>query len=342
MRSRRLISFCLAIGTACLVPTAIGAQGARPAAPADPLREPVDLTVMHAQVILDRLGFSPGVIDGRTGESFKWALRGFQQANNLTQSGELDPATLRALYPHRQIRPVMVATITPEEARGPFVPTPADDAQKARLQALPYQSLLERLAERYHTTPETLVRLNSRETMIGAGRRISVPGVMPASTNYSDDDAAWNATLAGLGVGAEQPEAALVTVDKSDGVLRVFDAADKLIAQFPATMGSRHDPLPLGNWTIRGVAKNPDWRRDPELLRGVADSEEVLRIPPGPNNPVGVVWIDLSKEHYGIHGTSEPAQIGRAESNGCIRLTNWDVARLSLMVKPGTRARFVA
>jgi len=282
------------------------------------------------------------VIDGRQGESFRWALRGFQRANGLTQSGELDRATLRALYPHRQVRPVMVATITPEEARGPFVPTPADDAQKARMQALPYQSLLEKLAERYHTTPETLVRLNTRETMIGAGRRIMVPGVMPASTDYAGDDQAWNATLAGLGVGAQQPEAALVTVDKSDGVLRVFDRQDRLVAQFPATMGSRHDPLPLGNWTIRGVAKNPDWRRDPDLLRGVAASEGVLRIPPGPNNPVGVVWIDLSKEHYGIHGTSEPAQIGRAESNGCIRLTNWDVARLSLMVKPGTRARFVA
>jgi lipoprotein-anchoring transpeptidase ErfK/SrfK len=145
-----------------------------------------------------------------------------------------------------------------------------------------------------------------------------------------------------LNVDANQPVADHVVVDKSDGVLRVLDKDDHLIAQFSATMGSEHDPLPIGSWTIKGADYNPKFRYNPALFWDAKKGDEKELLPPGPNGPVGVVWLDLSKPHYGIHGTPHPELIGRSESHGCIRLTNWDVARLSMMVKPGTKAVFQA
>jgi lipoprotein-anchoring transpeptidase ErfK/SrfK len=169
------------------------------------------------------------------------------------------------------------------------------------------------------------------------------PNALPSSRDYKGKlPEAFRATLNSLNVDARQPEGAKIVVDKSDGVLRVLDKSGKLVAQFSATMGSSSDPLPLGLWKVLGPAYNPEWKMNPKILKRVDDSKAVQIVPPGPNNPVGVVWIDLSKEHYGIHGTSEPQQIGRAESNGCIRLTNWDAARLALMVKAGTPALFQA
>jgi lipoprotein-anchoring transpeptidase ErfK/SrfK len=155
-------------------------------------------------------------------------------------------------------------------------------------------------------------------------------------------DQKWANTLRLLGVGTEQPKAAKIEVDKSDQVLRVLDGQGKLVAQFTATMGSSQFPLPLGTWKILGVGYNPPWQYDPALLANADKDDPKLEIPPGPNNPIGVVWIDLSKEHYGIHGTDEPHRIGRAESNGCIRLTNWDAARLAQMVGSGVEAVFKA
>ncbi|WP_395612713.1 L,D-transpeptidase [Allosphingosinicella sp.] len=131
-----------------------------------------------------------------------------------------------------------------------------------------------------------------------------------------------------------------MVVDKSERVLMAYDADDHLIAQFPASMGSTHDPLPLGRWEIRAAAHNPPFHYNPALFWDASPGDRRLTLPPGPNGPVGVVWIDLSKEHYGIHGTPEPQNIGRTQSHGCIRLTNWDAARLAQMVRPGITALF--
>jgi lipoprotein-anchoring transpeptidase ErfK/SrfK len=158
----------------------------------------------------------------------------------------------------------------------------------------------------------------------------------------SIEDQAWLATLRNLGVGSQQPTVEKVVVSKSKGTLMAYDGSGKLVAAFTATMGSEHDPLPLGEWKIKGVARNPPFHYNPELFWDADDSDEKAKLPPGPNGPVGVVWIDLSKEHYGIHGTPEPQSIGRAESHGCVRLTNWDAARLAQMVKPGAVALFEA
>ena len=298
--------------------------------------------VLRTQVILDHLGFSSGVIDGKEGASYASALRGFQAAHNLDETGKLDAATAQALQQWRQIPATRLIIIPAAFAKGPFVPAfPKDAAEQARLPALGYRNLTEALAERFHTTPETLVALNSPSTLVGAGRPFRVPNIPDIDrTTLGEDARGWNGTLERLGVAPTQPKAAKVVVDKSEGVLKVYDDGDKLVAQFPATMGSSRDPLPIGKWKIQGVSRNPDFHYNPKLFWDVSDSKDAVLMQPGPNSPVGVVWVDINKPHYGIHGTSEPHTIGRAESHGCVRLTNWDAARLAQMVKPGTPAIF--
>lgn len=301
--------------------------------------------VMQLQVVLDRLGFTPGVVDGESGMSTRNALAGFQEARGLPVSGEPDAATLAALAPWSNIPATRVVTIPADFAAGPFQPTPPRPEDQARLTELGYQSLGEKLAERFHTTPETLLALNPgvAEASFKAGDRLRVPNVGadridPAAVS----DPKWRATLANLGVASAQPQASRVVVSKSKGTLKAYDGDGRLIAMYTATMGSAHDPLPLGAWKVVGVGRNPDFAFNPDLLWDVPDSAAKQRLPPGPNGPVGVVWIKLDKPHYGIHGTPEPQTIGRAESHGCVRLTNWDAARLAQMVRPGTAVLFEA
>lgn len=298
--------------------------------------------VLRTQVVLDHLGFSSGVIDGKEGASYAAALRGFQAAHDLDETGRLDAETARALEQWRDIPATRLVVIPAAFADGPFVPAfPKDAADQAKLPALGYRNLTEALAERFHTTPETLVALNSPSTLVGAGRPFRVPNIADIDRSKLGEDArGWNATLERLGVAPVQPAAAKVVVDKSEGVLKVFGEDDRLVAQFPATMGSSRDPLPIGTWKIQGVSRNPDFHYNPKLFWDVSDSKEAVLLQPGPNSPVGVVWLDIDKPHYGIHGTSEPHMIGHTESHGCVRLTNWDAARLAQMVKPGTPAIF--
>ncbi len=311
------------------------------AAPATAPAPALDMNVLKLQVTLARLGFSPGVLDGREGESLNDALRGFQESRGLPKTGKPDAATQQALAPYGAWQATLKLRLTPASLAGPFTyPMPKEEAEKAKLPALNYRNALEALAERFHTTPKTLIALNGGDTRLAPGVEVIFPNALPFSRDYKVSDEAWRARLNSLSIDANQPTAARVVVDKSDRVLRVYDAKDKLVAQFPATMGSKTDPLPIGRWTIKGVSYNPDWQYNPAILKRADKSDPKMRIPPGPNNPVGVVWIDLSKPHYGIHGTPEPSAIGRAESNGCIRLTNWDAARLSLMVKAGVPAIF--
>ena len=298
-------------------------------------------SILQAQVALDRHGFTPGVLDGREGMSFAAALRGFQQANNLPKTGKYDEKTSAALIKGEALPTTWLVRIPEGFARGPFFAMPKEMAEKAKLPALTYRNLLEKVAERFHTTPEALIALNAPDTKVGAGSVIRVPAIpnQPVA-KIEGDERGWGDTLASLGVAKDQPQADHLVVDKSEGLLKVYGADDKLIAQFPATMGSQHDPLPLGEWTIKGVSRNPDYHYNPSLFWDAASTDKKALLRPGPNGPVGVVWIDLSKDHYGIHGTPEPQTIGRTESHGCIRLTNWDAARLAQMVKGGIKAKF--
>jgi lipoprotein-anchoring transpeptidase ErfK/SrfK len=354
-------------------------QGNAPLDPAQADDKP--RPTMQAQVVLDRLGFTPGVVDGETGLSTKNAIQAFQQANNLPQSGTLDDATKARLAPWSNIPATRVVTIPADFAAGPFYKTPDEPEDQAKMPALTYASLDEKLAERFHTTVDVLEQLNPGGVPAGmtapapasaspsptatptatasgagfvpqpgppsvfhAGQQIRVPnvGADRIDPGAVKDDGGWLATLRMLGVGTDQPKADKIVVDKSDGVLRAYDASGKLVAAFTATMGSTHDPLPLGDWKILAVSKNPPFHYNPDLFWDAKAGDEKAKLPPGPNGPVGVVWIDLSKEHYGIHGTAEPQSIGRAQSHGCVRLTNWDAARLAQMVSTSTKASFVA
>lgn len=330
------------IGIAALAGTAAVGQQASQPRKAEAQRPALDRDILHVQVILDQLGFPPGLLDGREGQSLTAALKGFQISRQLPVTGKIDQRTLQALHQHRAIRPTRVLRLTADSLAGPYVrPWPKDPQAQAKLKTMGYRSAIEKLAEMFHTSPEVLIELNSPDTRLAAGVPIQVPNAIPASRNYAADlKPEWRKTLNDLNVSAVQPKAARIVVDKSDKVLRVFGKDGKLAAQFNVTTGSTRDPLPIGSWKIRGVATNPDFHYNPKLFWDVSDKKPDALLPPGPNSPVGVVWIDLSKEHYGIHGTPEPQNIGRTQSHGCIRLTNWDAARLALMVEAGTPAIF--
>lgn len=303
-----------------------------------PLPSPSNLAT---EVALDRLGFSSGVIDGKVTHFDSMALRGFQMANGLPETGVIDDATKAALG-RSTAEPLRSVRIPEGFAKGPFVPgLPGETALQARYTYLGYRNLMEALAERFHTTPEMLVALNGPTARIGAGAVVRVPNVADVDpATLSADERGWNRTLVTLGVAPRQPQAGRIVVSKSAGTLRAFDTAGKLLAHFPVTTGSEHDPLPIGSWRVLGVSRNPDFHYNPELFWDVSDKQPDRLLKPGPNGPVGVVWIDLSKEHYGIHGTGEPASIGHSESHGCVRLTNWDAARLAQMVKTGVPVVF--
>ncbi|MEO8176444.1 MAG: L,D-transpeptidase family protein [Sphingomicrobium sp.] len=329
---------------------------------------PINGELFHAQVLLSAQAFSPGVIDGKDGESFKLSLSSFQRARGLDPTGKLDQDTRQALLQANRPSTVMVR-LGPDDVRSRYVfPFPKTPEGQADLKFLGYRNMLEKVAERYHTTPDTIVALNGPDKLIGLGQTLRLPNVVPTSTDYGAAKGNAAMVFAALNIDAEQPQGDYVVVDKSEGVLKVYrgpipagaagpaeggsdNASDdntadvrpvaQLVAAFPVTMGSKQYPLPIGRWKATTYAYLPPFLYQPDLLEH-AKSDKELRLPPGPNNPVGVAWLDLTKEHYGIHGTPEPQTIGRAESSGCIRMTNWDVLRLSRMMKPGFTAIFQA
>ena len=333
----------LAAATALALVSSSGMAVGQPVpAPTASAQNGIDMGVLHVQVILDHLGFSPGVLDGKRGMSMTAAIKGFQESRGLKTTGKVDAATLAALKPYEGWTPTKTLVLSKQALAGPYInPIPHEEDKKAKLPGLYYRSPMEKLAEMFHTTPETLLALNSPETPLTPGTKVVFPNALPTSRDYPADlPQKWRDTLNMLNVDATEPEAAKIVVDKSDSVLKVYDDAGKLVRQFQVTTGSTHDPLPIGDWKITAEDYNPKFHYNPALFWDAKSSDTKAMLPPGPNGPVGVVWLDLSKEHYGIHGTPEPTLIGRTESHGCVRLTNWNAARLSLMVKPGTPVIF--
>jgi lipoprotein-anchoring transpeptidase ErfK/SrfK len=273
-----------------------------------------DAEILRAQILLDRANFSPGEIDGKSGDNFTRAISGFQESRSLPATGKLDDATWEAL--NTDSAPAVAPyRLTEADVGGPFTEVPKDMMEQSKLKALGFSSAEEAVGEQFHVSPSLLKRLNPA-AQLTAGQEIQVPNVLTGPTTV---------------------KAAKVVVSKA-GTVRALDAGGKILAQFPSSSGSEHDPLPIGTWKIKGVAKNPPFHYNPELFWDAEPNHSKAKIAPGPNNPVGVVWIDLTKEHYGIHGTPEPSRVGHTQSHGCIRLTNWDAMELAGMVGPGVPA----
>ncbi|MEO6247156.1 MAG: L,D-transpeptidase family protein [Sphingomicrobium sp.] len=328
---------------------------------------PIDAVIFDAQVLLDVAGFPSGVIDGKKGMVFAKSVSGFQSAHNLPTTGKLDAATLGALK--QMNRPSTIdVKLSPDQVAGPFViPFPKKPEDQAALPFMGYRNMLEEVAEEFHTTPDTIVALNGPDAKIGAGQTLKLPNVVPANAAYDglkDDIKPW---FAKLNVDGGTIQGDYVVVSKKEGVLRVMKGTPpagpltkdrgkgakytppkelgqgQVVAQFPVTTGSTHDPLPYGLWKVTTYAYLPPFHYQPDLFWDAKDPEGGdKRLKPGPNGPVGLAWLDLTKEHYGIHGTGSPDTIGRAESHGCVRLSNWDVLRLSRMLKPGFKAVFTS
>ena len=318
-----------------------GAAQKRPAAkkpaPKAGAAKPLDLTAVQTQVMLDRAGFSPGEIDGSMGTSTKRALDAFTKSG-----GKADQLPADA---------VIAYTITEQDAAGPFTEKiPEDMVEKSKLPALGYASVIEAMGERFHASPALLKRLNPNAKFV-AGEQIQVPNVTVAAAPA----AAAPVGTAGRGApnASPKPEApsaspkpdanapvTIVTVRKSSSDLTVTDAQGKVLMYAPVTTGSEHDPLPIGEWKVTGVQKDPKFNYNPKLFWDAEPGHSKATIPAGPNNPVGIAWVDISKPHYGLHGTPEPSTVGKTSSHGCVRLTNWDVAKLASLVRPGTKVVF--
>jgi lipoprotein-anchoring transpeptidase ErfK/SrfK len=289
--------------------------------------------VLAAQVMLDRAGFSPGEIDGRAGANFKRALAAFQGSRNLQVSGRIDEPTATRLTQEFGEQPLVITyTLSGADVAGPFQPDiPTDLVEQAKLPALSYRSPLEALAEKFHASPALLQSLNAGQTFERAGDQVIVPNVADVIVPNVNDAAASTPPAASR---------ATIVVTKATSALTVEDQDGRVVFHAPVTTGSKHDPLPIGKWKVTGVEQLPAFHYNPDLFWDANPSHSKARIPAGPNSPVGVAWIDLSKEHYGIHGAPEPSTIGHMQSHGCVRMTNWDVRRLLEWASPGTLVIF--
>jgi len=277
--------------------------------------------LVKAQVLLDRARFSPGEIDGRAGDNYVKALNAFAQDRGLESKNGLSEDIWRALA---AISPEPIVTeyiLVEKDVKGPFldkVPTKLDDMKG--LSALSYGSPRERLAEQFHMSESLLSELNPGKQFDRNGDTIFV--VRGADQKPSS-------------------KAASLQIDKSMQTLRAFDKNQKLIAFFPITAGSTEKPAPSGEMRIRSIARNPTYRYNPAYAFKGVRSEEPFTVAPGPNSPVGLVWIGLPGEGFGIHGTPDPGKVGKTESHGCIRLTNWDALALANLISKGTPVTFL-
>jgi len=287
---------------------------------AKPAEDNTEASVVKAQVLLDRARFSPGEIDGKLGENAQKALRAFAEAKGLPSDKALTPEIWNMLAGTSQDLVITEYKISENDVKGPFLeklPARMDDMKN--LKALSYTSPREAIAEKFHMSEGLLAALNPGKKFDQAGETILVANVLNKPPK--------------LTVGR-------VEVDKSRQTVKAFDPSGALVAFFPATVGSEEKPTPSGTLKVVSADANPNYRYNPDYKFKGVKSKEAFTIKPGPNNPVGSYWIGLSAEGYGIHGTPNPSKVSKAESHGCIRLTNWDANLLGRNIKKGTPVVF--
>jgi lipoprotein-anchoring transpeptidase ErfK/SrfK len=286
-------------------------------------RAPGVTPALLLQIQLDRAGFSPGVLDGRQGENTREALRWFQRVHDLPATGRLDAATRRELASSAGEAPLLTTyRVRAEDLAGPFIEIPASPYAKEELDCLCYESAAEALAERFHTTVARLAALN--------------PGASPRSLEAGDA-----LVVPAVGGGPERSgKIERIEISLREGNLRGLGPRGELLFYAPVTVGSRYKPSPHETLRVKGIAEDPRYYFKPEIFGEIPDYKPNAVLPPGPNSPVGTIWIDLSKEGYGIHGTDAPETIGYASSHGCIRLTNWDAEELAERLAPGIEVAF--
>jgi lipoprotein-anchoring transpeptidase ErfK/SrfK len=280
-------------------------------------------TIVKAQVLLDRARFSPGVIDGHMGENVKKALAGFQRSNGLRDSGDLDQDTWTKLVATSSDPVLKEHTISDDDVKGPFIDKLPGFEEQAELKRLAYTGPREKLSETFHMDEDLLKALNPKKSFDKEGTVIVV------------------AAVGGPPGKEEKGRVAKIEIDKKLLVLRALDKEGNFVAFYPASIGSGERPAPSGTFTVRAVAMNPAYTYNPKYKFEGVKSDKPFEIAPGPNNPVGSVWIALDKEGYGIHGTPDPDKVSKSYSHGCVRLTNWDAEELARMVDKGTAVAFL-
>lgn len=278
-------------------------------------------TATRLQIFLDNSYFGPGKIDGKMGEFFRKALISYKHAHKLPKTGAVDSWLFDQV-------PVTYTTYSIKEEDLKFIgPVPSSHAEQAKLKLLPYTSLLEFVAERYHSAESYIQKLNPGKNwdQLKPGEVIKVPNVLPFEfEKITETKIPENPALAGR----------KIFIDTKERLLEVFEN-DQLVCVFPITPGSKSLPAPVGTWKILGAVTMPWFRYDEGMLNYGVRTESYYNLPPGPNNLVGILWMGLNKTGIGVHGTNNPETIGRAASHGCIRLANWDAARVKDVVSPG-------